>query len=147
MRVCSMTQFFDEQRYCRKCGCTQEDCSQCIQATGAPCYWVESDLCSRCDDELREKTFKGERPVSYDNCCRMRYHPDYHAKHGTPWTNHDEKYLIENYEKDGPEAVSLVLERTIHLVMTRAYTLRRRGKMPKRTSTTTHRRSRCEEYA
>lgn len=33
---------------CRVCGCTQEDCSQCIEKTGQPCTWVEEDLCSAC---------------------------------------------------------------------------------------------------
>lgn len=33
---------------CRACGCTDEDCRQCIQKTGQPCYWVEEDLCSAC---------------------------------------------------------------------------------------------------
>lgn len=37
---------------CRECGCTEDDCSQCIAATGKPCHWVETDLCSRCKDEL-----------------------------------------------------------------------------------------------
>lgn len=36
------------ERSCRVCGCTDEDCSQCIEKTGAPCYWVEHDLCSAC---------------------------------------------------------------------------------------------------
>jgi hypothetical protein len=35
-------------RACRKCGCTDDDCSQCIEKTGQPCYWVEQDLCSAC---------------------------------------------------------------------------------------------------
>jgi hypothetical protein len=30
------------------CGCTDDDCRQCIEKTGAPCYWIESDLCSAC---------------------------------------------------------------------------------------------------
>lgn len=40
-------------RSCRRCGCTEEDCRQCIIATGLPCSWVEgeSDLCTRCADE------------------------------------------------------------------------------------------------
>jgi hypothetical protein len=33
---------------CRKCGCTDDDCSQCIEKTGSPCHWVEPDLCSAC---------------------------------------------------------------------------------------------------
>jgi hypothetical protein len=35
-------------RSCRVCGCTQENCSQCVAKTGEPCYWVEEDLCSAC---------------------------------------------------------------------------------------------------
>lgn len=35
-------------RVCRKCRCTEEDCSGCIQRTGRPCSWVEWDLCSAC---------------------------------------------------------------------------------------------------
>jgi hypothetical protein len=35
-------------RSCRVCGCTDQNCFQCIQRTGAPCSWAESDLCSAC---------------------------------------------------------------------------------------------------
>lgn len=35
-------------RTCRVCGCTDDDCRQCIEKTGEPCYWVEPDLCSAC---------------------------------------------------------------------------------------------------
>lgn len=35
-------------RTCRGCGCTDDDCSQCIKKTGQPCHWVEEDLCSAC---------------------------------------------------------------------------------------------------
>lgn len=33
---------------CRSCGCTDDDCSHCIELTGEPCSWVEPDLCSAC---------------------------------------------------------------------------------------------------
>jgi hypothetical protein len=33
---------------CRVCGCTDDDCTQCIGRTGHPCRWVEADLCSAC---------------------------------------------------------------------------------------------------
>ncbi len=33
---------------CRVCGCTDDDCRQCIEKTGEPCSWVEADLCSAC---------------------------------------------------------------------------------------------------
>ncbi len=35
-------------RACRVCGCTEDNCIQCIKKTGMPCYWVEYDLCSAC---------------------------------------------------------------------------------------------------
>lgn len=35
-------------RTCRECGCTEDDCSGCIERTGVRCSWVEQDLCSAC---------------------------------------------------------------------------------------------------
>lgn len=37
---------------CRACGCTEDNCEQCIEAQGEPCHWVEADLCSRCAGTL-----------------------------------------------------------------------------------------------
>lgn len=78
--------------------------------------------------------------ISYDRYGRMNYHPDFHPNQGKPWTTSDEKYLVENYEKFGPEQVSLELGRTIHTVMTRAYELRKSGRMPKPTGKRYHKR-------
>lgn len=43
---------------CRVCGCTESDCSQCIEKTGEPCSWVpelyddeEGPLCTACHAE------------------------------------------------------------------------------------------------
>lgn len=36
------------QKRCRVCGCTDTNCSQCVEKTGSPCYWIEADLCSAC---------------------------------------------------------------------------------------------------
>ncbi|WP_417365961.1 hypothetical protein [Flavobacterium beibuense] len=33
---------------CRVCGCTDKNCTGCIERTGDSCYWVENDLCSAC---------------------------------------------------------------------------------------------------
>jgi hypothetical protein len=41
----------EAERTCRVCGCTDDDCSQCIEATGEACSWVSEDLCSRCEQE------------------------------------------------------------------------------------------------
>jgi hypothetical protein len=38
-------------RRCRVCGCTDDDCSGCIERTGEPCFWIEDDLCSACSGE------------------------------------------------------------------------------------------------
>jgi hypothetical protein len=35
-------------RKCRVCGCTDDNCTQCIERTGRPCYWVAENLCSAC---------------------------------------------------------------------------------------------------
>jgi len=78
--------------------------------------------------------------VTYDKYGRMNYHPDFHGKQNTPWTTADEKFLIENYAKLGPEEVSFALERTTHTVMQRATRLRKSGRMEMKRSW--HRRMR-----
>jgi hypothetical protein len=40
-----------QDRTCRVCGCTDDDCRQCINKTGEPCSWIENDLCSACEIE------------------------------------------------------------------------------------------------
>lgn len=37
-----------ESQICRSCGCTDYDCTECIERTGTPCYWFEENLCSAC---------------------------------------------------------------------------------------------------
>jgi len=37
-----------EAQVCISCGCTDWDCSQCVEKTGEPCHWAEQDLCSAC---------------------------------------------------------------------------------------------------
>jgi hypothetical protein len=83
-----------------------------------------------------------EIPVVYDASGRMKFHPEYHGKQGTPWTTTDEKYLIENYETAGPEQVSLALERTINTVMGRACELRKAGRLVKPAKKTYSKRTR-----
>lgn len=82
--------------------------------------------------------------VTYDRYGRMNYHPDFHPNHGKQFTNKDIKYLIEWYEKIGPDQVSLDLGRTIHTVQQKAYTLRKRGLMAKPIKRITHKRTRFD---
>lgn len=72
----------------------------------------------------------------YDRYGRMKYHPEYHPNQNKSWTTTDQKYLIQNYEKDGPAMVAAALGRTIGVIMTRAYELRKSGLMPRRISKT-----------
>jgi hypothetical protein len=45
-------------RRCRVCGCTDDDCTQCIERTGEPCHWVEPDLCSACTEDTARHNVK-----------------------------------------------------------------------------------------
>jgi DNA invertase Pin-like site-specific DNA recombinase len=50
----SVASFTAAPRTCRKCGCTDQNCQQCVERTGAPCYWVDLDLCSACSQPAEE---------------------------------------------------------------------------------------------
>lgn len=47
---------------CRVCGCTDDDCSRCIEKTGVPCYWIAPDLCSACAPITVEETTPARKP-------------------------------------------------------------------------------------
>lgn len=38
-------------RACRVCGCTDDNCEQCVAKIGERCHWIEEDLCSACRPE------------------------------------------------------------------------------------------------
>lgn len=46
---------------CAVCDCTDNDCSQCVERTGEPCYWARAGVCSACADRMRVKA-KRTRP-------------------------------------------------------------------------------------
>jgi len=56
----------DAPATCRVCGCTDDDCRQCIRATDERCHWVEADLCSRCVP--RERALKNLQKA----CAELR---------------------------------------------------------------------------
>jgi DnaK suppressor protein len=53
---------------CRVCGCTDEDCSQCIEKTGDACHWIQRDgansLCSACVEEVKENVPEESETIS-----------------------------------------------------------------------------------
>jgi len=74
-----------EVRRCRVCGCTDDDCRQCLEAQGFPCHWVGEDLCSRCSDGIRkgllgEMKKRGESIPEYKDFIKAieRVAPNYH---------------------------------------------------------------------
>jgi hypothetical protein len=44
---------------CRVCGCTDDNCTACINRTGVACYWFEPDLCSACVPAFQERLRRG----------------------------------------------------------------------------------------
>lgn len=90
----------------------------------------------------KKSSVSKNKNISYDKLGRMRYHPDFHPNQGKTWLLKDQQFLIEYYEKLGPDEISLVLGRTIHSVMMRASDLRKKGLMPKRTITKNFKRTR-----
>lgn len=50
---------------CSACGCTDDDCRQCVEATGHACTWVTGQfppICSRCHAELAARHTARIRP-------------------------------------------------------------------------------------
>jgi ParB/RepB/Spo0J family partition protein len=52
------------ERKCRICGCTEDNCKQCIVKTGKPCTWIEKDLCSACALEKKSAKRKEGRGLA-----------------------------------------------------------------------------------
>jgi hypothetical protein len=57
---------------CRVCGCTEEDCTSCVRATGTACSWVTDDedpdamtgdLCSACTPAARRARYEAAAPA------------------------------------------------------------------------------------
>lgn len=67
---------------CKVCGCTEEDCLQCIAKTGRACAWVAEDLCSAC---VAPHTFDPHplRPLSCA-VCTQTFIPGDPVCQGTP---------------------------------------------------------------
>lgn len=63
-------------RRCRVCGCTDRDCTGCVVATGAPCSWVERDLCSACDPDAPISFVNGKIAPYYNTGDRIGYADD-----------------------------------------------------------------------
>lgn len=65
--------------------------------------------------------------LQYDRWGRMKYCQELHFNQGKSWTKEDEEYLIEWYDKIGPDEMSFALGRTIGTIMTKVGKLRNQG--------------------
>ncbi len=69
--------------------------------------------------------------IEYDSASRMKYNPEFHAKHNTEWLMVDHKYLIKHYDTLGAKHCGFALERTQATLSYRVSKLRKSGVMPK----------------
>ena len=68
-----------------------------------------------------------DKPVEYDEQGRMLYHPGFHKKHGTYWSEEDLEYLCKYGDTDDLQVLSLALERTSRTVASKKTKLRTNG--------------------
>jgi PRTRC genetic system protein E len=54
-------------RTCRICGCTEDDCKQCIEKTGEACHWIDVDLCSACEEEAMKENLENQFSEKFEN--------------------------------------------------------------------------------
>lgn len=58
----------EEVQTCRVCGCTEENCIQCVAITGSACSWVGEDICSACVEREAALKWIG---IDYDGMDNM----------------------------------------------------------------------------
>lgn len=83
-----MSDVFDTQ-ICRECGCTDSDCSDCVERTGAPCFWAEHNLCSACIKPA---------PIAWR---RIRKGEVAQAGQIIRFTPHDVAHIVLSFEEHG----------------------------------------------
>lgn len=66
--------------------------------------------------------------VETDEHGRIFYHPELHAKQGTPWSEEDIEYMCEFFEYDDLKTLSAALERTQMTISTKVGWLKRIGR-------------------
>lgn len=83
-------------------------------------------------------------PIRYDRFGRMLYNPEFHTNTRKQWSKSDLDYLVDWYDKIGPEEMSFALERTMASVMQKVNSLRKQGIMPSSIKHIVHKRIKKE---
>lgn len=65
--------------------------------------------------------------IRYTPNNRMAYHPDFHDRHGEPYTEEELSYLCSRWEIDRAENIALALGRTSGSLAYMVHKLRKRG--------------------
>lgn len=89
-----------------------------------------------------QEFFRREK-IEYDKYGRMKYNPIFHPNNRTLWSTADLRYLIDWYEKVGPDEMSFALGRTVGTIMQKVNELRKQGLMPQTTNTRHKRIKNC----
>ncbi|HLX92057.1 MAG TPA: dATP/dGTP pyrophosphohydrolase domain-containing protein [Puia sp.] len=95
-------------RRCYSCGCTDDDCSQCIEKTGEPCRWISETLCSACysnPDKTLECIFTEFRqfcaetyPLATEASCLEKLKHEAEELSGEVWRGErKESEILEEY--------------------------------------------------
>jgi hypothetical protein len=87
-----------EKGICISCGCTDEDCSGCIEKTGSPCSWVTPNLCSACAIVLYDGKYIFFKVGPWARCLR----------HGEPWPVMDKQLKFSN-------AITVLVEESLRM--------------------------------
>lgn len=82
--------------------------------------------------------------ISYDRFGRMFYNSEFHENNRKPWDKEDMDYLIQWYDRIGPEEMSFALGRTMKTVQTKVSELRKKGVMKKPAKQIRHKRIKKE---
>ncbi|ATC35572.1 hypothetical protein [Elizabethkingia anophelis] len=91
-----------QSRQCRECGCSDYDCSQCIEKTNQACYWVEEDLCSVCIDNIDIKSIDKNNFIKF---CLKYYELAKESEYKFVSQYYDREFIKNFYKEFGSNMI------------------------------------------
>lgn len=70
---------------------------------------------------------KPTHPEVFDSRGYMKFNPDFHSRHGKPFTESDNEYICKFAEVDGFSTIGYALGRTASACQRQYYELRKQG--------------------
>jgi hypothetical protein len=65
--------------------------------------------------------------IEFDRLGRMKFHPDFHQNHKTPFSQSDLEYLCKYFDVDPIRTIAFALGRTEHTCATKVSALKKQG--------------------